>query len=584
MEPARPRIARRRPRRGTVERPIDTRLVRLGLLAVLGALLVAGLSIDRPGALPAPTLPATFDAGAARQLAVELARDFPRRVPGSPGAAGAALWMREKLALYGLEPTVESWVQDVPGLGTVTLQNIAAVVPGRSPEVIVFVAHRDNGDAGAGANDNATGSAALVELARAYARTGTSGAGRATPLHTLVFLSSDAGDYGGYGALRFAGTTALRQQIAAVVSLDGLGGRADPRVEIASYLPRSPAVPLLRTVAVRVAEQTGAEPVRPGWLTQLVALGLPFGYGEQAPFLAADMPAVRLGTAPEEPGGAPDVASALDRPLFVQLGRAAEAILGSLDDAIVLSRATSAYVYLGNRVMRGWAVALVLLASLVPFAIGAIDLTSRCLRRGLSLRQGFRTLGVRLALWGWIALVVGVAAVLGVFPVEGELPAPPDTVDHPPVGLAIVIGLAAAGWLRIRARLARFGEATPEDELAGYAAALLVLLAVSALLAVCCPYALVFVVPSLYAWLWLPLRAPSWPRDLLYGVGLVGPVLAVVVLAEQLGLGVGAPLYALDLLTQGIVPWPATLALVGWAAVAAQLGALTAGRYRSDPA
>jgi hypothetical protein len=75
------------------------------------------------------------------------------------------------------------------------------------------------------------------------------------------------------------------------------------------------------------------------------------------------------------------------------------------------------------------------------------------------------------------------------------------------------------------------------------------------------------------------LRAPSWSRDLLYGVGLVGPVLAVVAVAEQLDLGLDAPLYVVGLLTQGIVPWPATLALLLWAAVAGQIGSLTAGRY-----
>ncbi len=579
MEPARPRIARRRLRRGTVERPIDTRLVRLGLLVVLGALLLAGFSIDRPGRLPAPTLPPTFDAEAARQLTIELARDFPRRVPGSVGAQGAAVWMQQKLGLYGLEPTVDIWNEDVPGLGPVTLRNVAAVVKGRSPEVIVIVAHRDNGDPGGGANDNATGTAALIELARAYSRTGTSTAGRATPLHTLVFLSSDGGEYGGVGALRFAATSPLRREIGAVVSLDGLGGHTDPRVAIASYEPRSPAAPLVRTVAARVAEQTGSEPLRPGWLAQLVDLALPFGYGEQAPFLAARIPAVRLGTAPERPGGSPDVASGVDRRLLTQLGRASEAILGSLDGAVVLSRATGGYVYLGDRVVRGWAVVLVLLASVVPFAIGVVDLAARCWRRGLSLRPGFRALTARLALWGWIALVVGVAAVLGVFPVSGELPPPPGLIDHPPLGLVAVIGLAAGGWLRTRAWLRQDGPASVEEELVGYAAALLCLLGVTAVLAVCCPYALLFVLPSLYAWLWLPLRAPSWPRDLLYGLGLIGPVLAVIAVAEQLDLGLGAPLYVVDLVTQGIVPWPATLALLAWAGVAGQIGVLTASRY-----
>jgi hypothetical protein len=579
MEPARPRVAPRRPRRGTVERPIDSRLVRLGLLAVLGALVIAGFSIDRPGPLPAPTLPPRFDVASARQLALELAGDYPRRVPGSLGGEGAAGWMKEKLALYGLDTTEDTWSEDVPGLGRVTLRNVVTVVPGRSPETIVFVAHRDNGDAGAGASDNASGTAALIELARGYGESGTSGGGRATPLHTLVFLSSDAGDFGGAGALRFASAYPRRADIAAVVVLDGLGGRTSPRLEIASYEPRSPSSPLLRTIAVRVAEQTDAEPLRPGWLTQVVDLALPFGYGEQAPFLAAGFPAVRLGTAPEEPGGAPDVPSGLNRVLFAQLGRAAEAILGSLDAAVELSRNTRGQIYLGERVVRGWAVQLVLLASIVPFAVGVLDLLARCRRRGLGLRRGLGPLGARILFWGWVALVVGAAAAAGVFPTSGELAPPPGTVDHPAVGVVAVVALAVLGWLRARARLRPRRAATPEEELVGYAAALVCLLAAALVLAVCCPYAIAFVAPALYAWLWLPLRAPSWSRDLLYGVGLVGPVLAVVAVAEQLDLGLEAPLYAVGLLTQGIVPWPATLALLLWAAVAGQIGSLTAGRF-----
>jgi hypothetical protein len=95
------------------------------------------------------------------------------------------------------------------------------------------------------------------------------------------------------------------------------------------------------------------------------------------------------------------------------------------------------------------------------------------------------------------------------------------------------------------------------------------------------PYALVFLLPSLYAWLLLPQlrRAPGWVTDVAYGVGLIGPVLALVVLAKALDLGLRAPLYAASLLTTGVVPWGATLALTGWAALAGFVGAIAAGRY-----
>ena len=88
--------------------------------------------------------------------------------------------------------------------------------------------------------------------------------------------------------------------------------------------------------------------------------------------------------------------------------------------------------------------------------------------------------------------------------------------------------------------------------------------------------------PSLYAWLWLPQikERRAWLQDVLFGLGLVGPALAVVVVGTQLGLGLHAPLYLVSLMTLGFISWPTILVLVCWAAVAAQLGALTAGRYR----
>ena len=87
--------------------------------------------------------------------------------------------------------------------------------------------------------------------------------------------------------------------------------------------------------------------------------------------------------------------------------------------------------------------------------------------------------------------------------------------------------------------------------------------------------------PSLYAWLVLPQlrRAPAWVTDVAFGLGFLGPVLALVVLTEQLDLGLRAPLYAASLLTTGVVPWTATVLFAAWAAVAGLVGSLAAGRY-----
>ena len=145
--------------------------------------------------------------------------------------------------------------------------------------------------------------------------------------------------------------------------------------------------------------------------------------------------------------------------------------------------------------------------------------------------------------------------------------------------------MGALVWLRARARLVPRVRATPENELAGYAVAFLGLVGVAAGMALVSPYGLLFVLPSLYAWLLLPQlrRAPGWVTDVAFGLGFLGPVLALVVLAEQLDLGLRAPLYAASLLTTGVVPWTATLCLVAWAAVAGLVGSLAAGRY-AEPA
>ena len=450
----------------------------------------------------------------------------------------------------------------------------------------MFVAHRDNKGDTTGANDNASGTAALVELARAYARTGTTELAR-TPLHTLVFLSTDGGAYGSLGAARFAEHSPLARRAVAVVSLDGIAGQARTRLELGGLGSHSPPPALVRTAEARIQAETGRAPVQPGFLDQLVGLALPFGFGEQAPVLGRGIPALRVSTAPDG-GTAPgaDELATLDERKLGALGRASESLLSSLDAAVELPTTTGGALYLGRRAVRGWAVQLLLVALVVPFAGAAIDLLSRCRRRRLPLAPAWRALRRRVGLWLVLLALLALAALTGALPREPSLPPPPDQppVDAWPVGAAVIgIFAVALVWLRARARLIPRARARPEEDLAAFAVAFLALLLVAVVTVLVSPYSLVFLVPSLYAWLLLPQlrRAPGWVTDVAYGVGLVGPVLALVVLAESLDLGLRAPLYAASLLTTGVVPWGATLALTAWAAVAGFVGAIAAGRYAS---
>lgn len=583
MEPARPARRQRRPRRGSVDRPIDIRLVRNVGLLLAGPLVILVFTLARTGSLPAPVLPPSFDGGAALELTRELARDHPSRVPGSLDADGAARWVEEKLQLYGIPVEEDVWQEDIPGLGEVTLRNLAAVVRGTIDDTILVVAHRDNREGSAGANDNASGTAALVELARAYATVGTGGARPRRPLHTIVLLSSDGGAYGDLGAARFARSERGRRTVTAIV-LDGLAGRTRPRIEVAGLEHRSPGSALVRTLLARL-EDEGFAPERPGILEQVVALGVPLALGEQGPLLGAGIPAARVGTAPEtRPRPGADEIELLDQSRLTRLGRAVDATLGSLDNAVELPRSSTGAIYLEQRAVRGWALQLLFLAALVPFGAAALDLVARCRRRGTRLGGAWRAYRRRLGFWLLGLVALGIVALLGALPVETALPPRPDLppVDRwPVVGLVAVVGLGALAWLRARSALRPTRPTDPEEELAGWATALLALLGVAALVAVASPYTLVFVLPSLYAWLALVQvgRDRAWLADVLYGAGLTGPVVGLVVLTQQLDLGLRGPLYAAALTTSGTVPWLVTVSFAAWLAVAAQVGALVAGRY-----
>src|SRR5919201_7064301 len=241
MAAAPPRPPRRRLRHGSLERPVSARLYRGPWLLVGVPLLVAAFSVRKAEPLPSPqpALPPSFDRVGAVALATELAQLYPDRAPGTAGAVGAAQWFRSQLAPYGLRVAVDRFRADLPGRGTETLVNQLVTVPGRSPDEIAVMAHRDDEGTGPGANDNASGIAALIELARSYGTPVAAPRAQAvSPLHTLVFVATDGGAFGALGARRFARTHL--GHVLAVIDLTALAGRGPPRVVLAGTEPPPP--------------------------------------------------------------------------------------------------------------------------------------------------------------------------------------------------------------------------------------------------------------------------------------------------------------------------------------------------------
>jgi hypothetical protein len=578
---------RRRPRRGSLERPVNGRLYRTAFVVVALPLLILAFSVTRPAPLAAPLLPPNFDGTATATLAGEFAKLYPDREPGSAGSLGAARWFREGLRPYGLPVSADTWYETIPGAGRVRLQNLWAVAAGQSSDAIVVMAHRDDLGVGPGANDDASGTAALVELARGYAQASTPAAQQVRPAHTIVFLSTDGGAFGGLGAARFAARPPFH--IVATVNLTAIAGAGAPRIVIAGDRARSPAATLVETASKRILEQSGTRPRHAGFVSQLIDLGFPITLSEQGPFVARGIPAVTLTTDGERPpAGFTDRATALRAGSLGTMGRSAQELIGSLDSGVDLGPGTTSFVWAGDRIIRGWAVELLLVALLVPCFVGAVDLFAHCRRRRISLLPAVRSLRTRLAFWLFVALAFAAFGTLGAWPTGARRPPNPATgvAGNWPVLALFALGLVGlAAWAVARQRLVPRRPVGSDERLAGETVALLALCIVSLLVLATNPFGLLFILPALHAWLWLPqVRSGKPPaRAIFFVAGLAGPLLVLGSLAARFGLGFDAPWYLLVLVALGIIKLPAIAITLGGVACAAQLAAVAAGRYAPYP-
>lgn len=577
---------RRRPRRGSVERPVNGRMYRGTWLLAGIPLLVAAFTVARPQPLRAPQLPPSFEGRAAAAGARDFARDFPDRSPGAPKAREAAGRVSRQLAEYGFRTESDRFEAEIPGRGRVELENVVARRPGRSSDAIVVMAHRDNSGSSPGANDNASGTAALLELARAYAQPAAPPR-PPIPNHTVVFLSTDGGIFGALGAERFVERSSLRDRLVAVVNLDSIAGRGPVRMETAGDRARSSSAGLVQTASARVLEQTGREPAQPPALAQLIDLAFPFSLYEHAPFVGAGIPALTFTTAGSRPPPALGD-NRVDAQRLNQVGRSTQALLGSLDEEVELIGGTSSYVYLGSRAVRGWALVLILCAMLLPCLAVIVDLFARLRRRHIALAPALRSYRSRLAFWFFAGLLFEAFALVGFWESGPARPLSPESspgTDWPVLGLAVFTCFLGVAWFVARDRLLPRRPVSDEEELAGQTAALLVLSVIALVVVATNPFALIFILPSLHAWIWLPQlrRGPAVLQAVALVAGFGGPALLIGSFAVRLDLGLDAPWYLGQLAAVGYVPLAPVLIVCAWLAVAAQLTALASGRYAPYP-
>lgn len=141
--------------------------------------------------------------------------DLGGRETGTAGEAGAAKHIVEQMRRAGLEPVLQAF----EGHGT-TGHNVVAVIHGTVDEAVVIGAHYDHlGTDGkkvyCGADDNASGTAVVIEMARRFARK--------APRRTLVLVAFSGEEMGVLGSKYYVNHPVVAESPVAMINLDMVG-------------------------------------------------------------------------------------------------------------------------------------------------------------------------------------------------------------------------------------------------------------------------------------------------------------------------------------------------------------------------
>ena len=347
----------------------------------------------------------------------------PRAIPtarrAAPGRSAPRTGSSRELPALGL-PRLERHLEPArcPAAATSALENVWAVAAGQSRDAIVVMAHRDDTGVGPGRERQRErhggarrARAGLCGDDRGRCAGGAAGAHARVPVDGRRRRRAASAPSGSRSACPIRWTpssTSIRTRRTR---------RTAPRSSPAMHRAhRGPAADHDR--GQRIAEQTGQAVRRPTVLAQLIDLAFPFTLGEQGPFVARGMPAVTVTTGGERPAEAfADRPKSLDVPHLTTLGRAAQELVGSLDQGLELM-SEHAELRLGRRPRRPW--------------LGdraAADLPARPVRRrgGRPVRAlpaaaasrslpALRSLRSRIAFWLFAGLAFVVFGLLGAWP------------------------------------------------------------------------------------------------------------------------------------------------------------------------
>jgi hypothetical protein len=278
------------------------------------------------------------DANSIRSDVAFLASDqLEGRRTGSAGNDSAAAFIARRFASLGLQPLEPSYLQHfvarplpMHGLAAESLptENVVAMLPGRDPSVrgeyVVIGAHFDHlghSTEGAldpdqkyavrkGADDNASGTAAVLELARLFAASPTR--------RSLVFVTFTGEELGLLGSEYYVEHSPLPLDSAvAMINFDMVGRLRDDKLIVYGVATARELPAILDSANASRAEGDGSDGPRSPWQTplRLTALGDGFGPSDHSSFYARNIPVLHFFTdLHDDYHRASDVASKINAP------------------------------------------------------------------------------------------------------------------------------------------------------------------------------------------------------------------------------------------------------------------------------
>ena len=289
---------------------------------------------------------------------------------------------------------------------------------GRSRDALVFVAGRDDPPPGPGANDNGSGTGALVELARTLVGSVTQ--------TSLVFASVDGTTAESAGARELArhppgGLSCARASRCARSAASTAGWCCGSRARAADCRRRAGCARSSRRCATRTSTTRGC----PRSVSRSPGSWHPSCTAIRRRWSASEPTSIGIdGSRPGESSAA-DMPDHLSADRLGRVGTAAQLAALAFDTGPRPASLGTTYLVSSDRVLRGWTIELFLVALLIPPAFALIDAATRARARGAR-----PSITVRRVLWRAAGMALGVLVIR----IEGAAGILPDTHSPPFAG------------------------------------------------------------------------------------------------------------------------------------------------------